>query len=77
MVDSRYTLWLPVYKKYLYEPLKKAVENYADQSGREDAYRRGLRCLDYLEEIDALEDDSIIPPTSLIREFIGGSIYKY
>jgi len=68
---------LPVYKKYLYEPLKEAVENYADQTGREDAYRRALRCLGYLEEIDELEDDSIISPTSLIREFIGGSVYKY
>jgi len=68
---------LPVYKKYLYEPLKEAVENYAEQTGREDAYRRALRCLSYLEEIDELEDDSIISPTSLIREFIGGSVYQY
>lgn len=68
---------LPVYKKYLYEPLKEAVENYADQTGREDAYRRALRCLSYLEEIDELEDDSVISSTSLIREFIGGSVYKY
>ena len=68
---------LPVYKKYLYEPLKEAVENYAEQTGREDAYRRALRCLSYLEEIDELEDDSVISPTSLIREFIGGSVYKY
>ncbi len=68
---------LPVYKKYLYEPLKEAVENYAEQTGKEDAYRRALRCLSYLEEIDELEDDSVISPTSLIREFIGGSVYKY
>ena len=68
---------LPVYKKHLYEPLKKAVENYAGETGKEDALRRGLRCLAILEEIDALEDDSVIAPTSLIREFIGGSVYKY
>jgi uridine kinase len=68
---------LPVYKKYLYQALKKAVENYAGVEGREDAYCRGLRCLDWLEEINELEDDSVIPPTSLIREFIGGGIYDY
>ena len=68
---------LPVYKKYLYGPLKKAVDDYAEQTGREDAYQRALRCLGYLEEIDELEDDSVIAPTSLIREFIGGSVYKY
>ncbi len=68
---------LPVYKKYLYELLQKAVEQFVGQPGREDAYRRGSRCLAYLEEIDGLEDDSVIPPNSLIREFIGGSVYKY
>ncbi|MDP8215219.1 MAG: nucleoside kinase [Candidatus Euphemobacter frigidus] len=66
---------LPVYKKYLYESLKAAVEEYAGQTGKEDARRRGARCLNYLEEIDVLEDDSVISPSSLIREFIGGSIY--
>ncbi|MFH1039442.1 MAG: response regulator SirA [PVC group bacterium] len=68
---------LPVYKKYLYQPLKKAVEEYSEQPGRKDALRRGIRCLAYLEEIDVLDDESVIPPTSLLREFIGGSVYKY
>lgn len=68
---------LPVYKKYLYEPLKKAVAEFAGAEGREDACLRGKRCLGYLEEINALEDDSVIPPTSLIREFIGGGVYEY
>jgi uridine kinase len=68
---------LPVYKKYLYQPLKKAVADYAGEKGREDAHRRGTRCLGYLEEVSELEDVSVIPPTSLIREFIGGGVYEY
>ena len=68
---------LPVYKKYLYPELEKAVKNYSGVEGREDAYRRGLRCLGYLEEINELEDDSVIPSDSLVREFIGGGIYEY
>ncbi len=68
---------LPVYKKYLYPELEKAVENYSGVEGREDAYRRGLRCLGYLEEINELEDDSVIPSDSLVREFIGGGVYEY
>ncbi len=68
---------LPVYKKYLYEKLKKAVAGYSRKQGKEDAHRRGRRCLGYLEEIDELEDDSVIPPASLVREFIGGGIYEY
>lgn len=66
---------LPVHKKYLYESLREAVERFGDAKGREDAFRRAERCLGYLEEVDALEDDSPILPTSLLREFIGGSAY--
>jgi uridine kinase len=66
---------LPVHKKYLYHSLKEAVDHFGDAKGREDAFRRASRCLRWLEEVDALEDDSIIPPTSLMREFIGGSAY--
>ncbi len=68
---------LPVYKKYLYKKLQKAVAGYSRKKGKEDAYRRGRRCLGYLEEVDELEDDSVIPPDSLVREFIGGGIYEY
>jgi len=68
---------LPVHKKYLYESLKEAVEHFGDAQGREDALKRASRCLSYLEAVDVLEDESIIPPTSLLREFIGGSAYSY
>lgn len=68
---------LPVHKKYLYGPLKEAVEHFDEQTGKEDAFRRAVRCLSYLEEVEVLEDDSVIPPTSLLREFIGGSAYEY
>jgi hypothetical protein len=34
-----------------------------------------IRCLGYLEEVDVLEDDSVIPAASLLREFTGGSAY--
>ncbi len=66
---------LPVHKKHLYKPLKEAVEHFESSSGQEDAHRRAVRCLNYLEEVNALEDESVIPPTSLLREFIGGSVY--
>jgi uridine kinase len=65
------------HKKYLYQSLKDAVEHFGDARGREDALKRASRCLSYLEAVDVLEDESIIPPTSLLREFIGGSAYKY
>lgn len=66
---------LPVHKKCLFHNLKGAVEQLGKEDGREDAYRRACRCLGYLEEVDLLQDDSAIPATSLLREFIGGSAY--
>lgn len=66
---------LPVHKKYLFQSLREAAGQLGEQSGREDAYRRACRCLGYLEEIDLLQDDSVVPATSLLREFIGGSAY--
>jgi hypothetical protein len=30
-----------------------------------------------MQEIEAVEDDSIVPENSVIREFIGGGIYRY
>jgi len=68
---------LPVHKKYLYASLKQAVEKFGDAAGREDAYRRAVRVLGWLEQVNSLEDDSIVPDDSLLREFIGGSIYEY
>ncbi|HOO77696.1 MAG TPA: nucleoside kinase [bacterium] len=68
---------LPVHKKYTYESLRRAVEAFAASPGREDAHARARRCLDWLEQVDVLEDDSVIPADSLLREFIGGSVYEY
>ncbi|MCX6357921.1 MAG: nucleoside kinase [Candidatus Aureabacteria bacterium] len=66
---------LPVHKRYLHASLREAVETFSREAGREDAFRRAARCLRYLDEVRVLGDDSIIPPTSLLREFIGGSAY--
>ncbi len=66
---------LPVHKKYLFQSLREATRQLGEARGREDAYRRACRCLGYIEEVDLLEGDSVIPATSLLREFIGGSAY--
>lgn len=66
---------LPVHKKYLFQSLREAIGRLEKANGREDAHRRACRCLGYLAEVDALQDDSVIPAASLLREFIGGSAY--
>ena len=66
---------LPIHKKYLYRNLKEAVSHFGREEARADAFKRAVRCLGHLEEVEVWQDDSAIPPTSLLREFIGGGVY--
>ncbi|WP_352404612.1 nucleoside kinase [Sporanaerobacter acetigenes] len=69
MFDSSLVYELTVLKKYV-APLLKEVD-------RESIYyseaKRLLKFLNYFKDV---EDESIIPPTSILREFIGGSSFK-
>lgn len=69
MFDSSLVYELTVLKKYV-TPLLKEVD-------RESIYyseaKRLLKFLNYFKDV---EDESIIPPTSILREFIGGSSFK-
>lgn len=55
-------------KKYA-EPLLEEVT--ADNP----AYAEAQRILDFLKFFKTIEDDSVIVNNSIIREFIGGSIF--
>lgn len=59
---------LAVLKKYA-EPLLKAIEK------EEPEYCEAVRLLKFLNFFEAIEDDSMIANNSIIREFIGGSIF--
>ena len=68
---------LPVHKKYMFPYFAKAIEEYRGNPKREDAFLRAMRVQKMLGEIEVREDDSCVPGTSLLREFIGGSTYRY
>ncbi|MBU0704357.1 MAG: response regulator SirA [Chloroflexi bacterium] len=68
---------LPVMRVRLLERFEKWVEQYEGDPLREDAFTRARRVYDLLKGITPVEDDSPIPPDSLLREFIGGSCYEY
>ncbi|MDP8247992.1 MAG: hypothetical protein P9M00_07625 [Candidatus Tritonobacter lacicola] len=68
---------IPVHKKHMLEHLRNAVKFYEGVEKKEDAHTRSLRCMKLLESVTALEDESSIAPDSLLREFIGGSVYHY
>ncbi|MBN1621431.1 MAG: hypothetical protein JW871_02435 [Endomicrobiales bacterium] len=68
---------LPVYKKHLFKYFPSIIKEYKDDPKKLDAYIRAKRVFDLLKSTPELNDDSCIPENSLVREFIGGSIYKY
>ena len=69
MFNSALIYELAVLKKYV-EPLLKAVTESQPEFSESN---RLLKFFSYFKPIDDLE----IPPTSLIREFLGGSSFSY
>lgn len=68
---------LPFHKKYLFDYFPAIIERYDKDPKKVDAYIRAKRVYDLLSEFETPQDDSIIPKNSILREFIGGSDYKY
>lgn len=67
----------PVYKKLLFKYLREAMDEFEGDPKKEDAFLRARRVHDLLETITVWEDMEALPEKGLIREFIGGSSYKY
>jgi uridine kinase len=68
---------LAVHKKYLWKYMDQIFSSYNDQPKRYDAFIRARRVYDLLSSVSPIDDDSCIPKNSLMREYIGGSIYEY
>jgi uridine kinase len=77
IVNSALPYELPIMKARLFHYFEKWVDLYKDDPLREDAFVRAERVYNMLKAVTPVEDDSDIPPDSLLREFIGGSCYKY
>ncbi|MEG1584908.1 MAG: nucleoside kinase, partial [Anaerovorax sp.] len=68
LFNSVHIYELSVLKKYA-EPLLEAIKP------EEPEYSEAVRMLKFLRFFEIIEDDSIIVNNSIIREFIGGSIF--
>ena len=77
IVNSGLPYELPVMRARLFGHFEKWVEQYRDDPLREDAFTRAERVHRLLKSVAPVEDESAIPPDSLLREFIGGSCYEY
>ena len=77
LVNSAMPFELPILKSRLFKFFPQAMEKFKDDAKRQDAYVRAKRVYETLKDLTPVEDDSPVPKTSLLREFIGGSDYKY
>jgi uridine kinase len=77
IVNSGLPYELPIMRARLFGHFEKWVKQYKDDPLREDAFTRAERVYHLLKAVTSVEDDSAIPPDSLLREFIGGSCYEY
>lgn len=68
MFNSALSFELAVLKKHA-EPLLKAIPESADQ------YKEAVRLLKFLSYFKSIDDDSLVPITSILKEFIGGSYF--
>ncbi|MFQ5525794.1 MAG: ATP cone domain-containing protein [Thermoanaerobaculia bacterium] len=75
-VNSALPYELPFLKHRLFEHLPKFVASWQGDVRRLDGYLRARRLHDLLATIEGVADDSVVPATSLLREFLGGSAYE-
>jgi uridine kinase len=76
VVNSATPYELPLMRARLFSHFAGWAEAYKDDPKRMDAYLRAERVHKLLQAIIPVEDESAVPATSHVREFIGGSSYQ-
>jgi len=77
LVNSALPYELPILKHRLFRYISASTRRHKDDPKRLDAHIRANRVYDLLKPLKPMRDDSCVPQDSLLREFIGGSKYKY
>ena len=77
LVNSAMPYEIPILKNKLFHYFPAAMEEFQHHSKRQDAYIRAKRLFEILKPLDTWTDDALVPLTSHLREFIGGSDYDY
>jgi uridine kinase len=74
-VNSSLAYELPILKLHLFKYFEDFLDKWRDDEKRLDGYIRAKRIYDLFLSLEDVDDDSVIPATSLLREFIGGGAY--
>ncbi|MBZ0180401.1 MAG: response regulator SirA [Melioribacteraceae bacterium] len=76
MINTSMPYEVPLYRPMLLKDFKEWTDKYKDDPLRLDAFTRAERLNRVLSEIEPVEDDSPVPGDSVLREFIGGSVFE-
>ena len=79
IINGALSYELPVMRRRLLDHFGQWAQEYKGDPLRADAYKRAVRVHELLESVAPIGelDEQAIPPTSHLREFIGGSCYEY
>jgi uridine kinase len=77
IVNSAMPYELSLYKPKLFSHFIEWEKKFNDNELKKDAYDRASRVKNILNDIIPIDNDSPVPTNSVLREFIGGSSYKY
>ena len=77
IVNSFLPYELPVLKRRVESWLGPLADEFGRDPDRRDALSRIIRVRDMLAQLPAVDDESVVPEGSLLREFIGGSRLGY
>ncbi|MBN2256630.1 MAG: hypothetical protein JW704_02250 [Anaerolineaceae bacterium] len=77
IINSAMPYELSIYQPRLIEQFTGWVEKYREDPLQKDAFERASRTFNFLKWITPLDDTGVVPSDSVIREFIGGSVYTY
>jgi len=79
IINGALSYELPVMRRRLLDRFGQWAEEYEGDPLREDAFTRAQRVYQLLQAVAPIEaeDEEVIPTTSHLREFIGGSCYEY
>jgi uridine kinase len=77
IVNSFLPYEIPIMKGRVGELFPDYLREFKEDADGADAYDRALRIHRMFEQLPAWPDEELVPRDSLLREFIGGSVYKY
>jgi len=77
IVNSFLPCELPIMKARVGGQLGSLIEEFSKDPAREDALERAVRVKTIFDQIPEVRDERLIPPRSVLREFIGGSSLEY